>query len=201
MAKSTALSDLILCAHPDIEAIAAFLDGKAPNVRIEETRALGVPEQKALWRLAAGRAMTFDDLVPPDYGPLEPVRHYGKNTLPAFTHFEKRFCRPSPGAAGGERLLWGYNEGASRPLIGPGYFVVRETPTDPRGATVVDYFRVPPEKPEGWPKILPNEHGLQRLVYAHMHDFLRRVSTHVSIGRAWREHRETPNHFLLCREG
>jgi len=201
MAKNTALSDLILCANPDLEAIAAFLDGKAPNVRIEETRALGAPEQKALWRLTVGRATTLDDLVPPDYGPLEPVRHYGKNTLPVFALFEKRFCRPTPGAAGEERVLWGYNEGTSRPLIGPGYFVVRESPTDPRGATVVDYFTVPPEKPDGWPKIVPNEHGLQCFVYAQMHDYLRRVSTHVSIGRAWRKHRETPNHFLLCREG
>jgi hypothetical protein len=66
---------------------------------------------------------------------------------------------------------------------------------------VVDYWSVPPEKPAEWPTIKSNESGLQRLVYAHMEDFLRKVSTHVSIGRAWRERRETPHHFLLCREG
>ena len=199
MASKSALTQLILAPSPNLEEIAAFLDAKAPSVRIEEVRALGTPEQKVLWKLALGRAMTFDDLVPPDYGPLEPVRHFGKNTQPAFTLFEKRFCRPSSSTP--EPVLWGYNEGPTRAVIGPGYFVVRQTPTDPRGATVVDYWSVPPEKPEGWPTIKSNESGLQRLVYAHMEDFLRKVSTHVSIGRAWRERRETPHHFLLCREG
>jgi hypothetical protein len=42
---------------------------------------------------------------------------------------------------------------------------------------------------------------LQRFVYARMHDFLRKVSAHVSIGRAWREHKATDNYFVLCREG
>lgn len=199
MASKSALTDLILAPGANIDEIAAWLDAKAPNVRIEEVRALGVPEQRALWKLALGRTMSLDDLVPPDYGPLQPVRHYGKNTLPAFKLFEKRFCRPSSAEAG--RVLFGYNEGASRPLIGPGYFIVRETPADPRGGTVVDYWSVPHEKPSEWPTIHPNEWGLQRLVYAHMEDFLRRVSTHVSIGRAWRERRETSNYFLLCREG
>jgi hypothetical protein len=199
MASTSALTQLILAPQANLDEIAAALDAKAPSVRIEEVRALGAPEQKVLWKLALGRAMTFDDLVPPDYGPLEPVRHFGKNTQPAFTHFEKRFCRPS--SATPEPLLWGYNEGPTRSFIGPGYFVVRQTPTDPRGATVVDYWSVPPEKPAEWPTIRSNESGLQRLVYAHMEDFLRKVSTHVSIGRAWRERRETPHHFLLCREG
>ena len=199
MAPKSALVDLILGSSPNLDEIAAWLDAKAPSVRIEEVRALDAPEQRVLWKLALGRAMTFDDLVPPDYGPLQPVRHFGKNTQPAFTHFEKRMCRPSFETS--EPVLWGYNEGPTRKFIGPGYFVVRQTPTDPRGATVVDYWQVPPEKPGEWPAVKPNESGLQRLVYAHMEDFLRRVSTHVSIGRAWRERRETPHLFLLCREG
>ncbi len=199
MARASATSALILASQPNLADIAAHLDGLAPSVRIEDVRALGTAEQRVLWKLAAGRAVTFDDLVPPDYGPLEPVRHYGKNTQPAFTHFEKRFCRPARPTA--EPLLWGYNEGPLRPVIGPGYFVVRQTPTDPRGASVVDYWQVPPEKPESWPEIVPNERGIQRLIYARMEDFLRRVSTHVSIGRAWKERRETPHLFALCREG
>lgn len=206
MARKSALSTLILEAGDAPErraaqaaAVAAHLDALAPNVRIEEVRALGPAEQRALWKLAAGQAMTFDDLVPPDYGPLEPVRHFGRNSQPAFQLFEKRFCRPSQPTA--EPHLWGYNEGPTRPLIGPGYFVVRSTPTDPRGASVVDYWQVPPEKPADWPAIVPNERGLQQLVYARMEDFLRKVSVHVSIGRAWRERRESPHHFVLCREG
>jgi phosphodiesterase/alkaline phosphatase D-like protein len=42
---------------------------------------------------------------------------------------------------------------------------------------------------------------LQRFVYARMDDFLRKVSAHVSIGRAWRNHKVTDNYFVLCREG
>ena len=70
-----------------------------------------------------------------------------------------------------------------------------------RGEVVVDYEMIPPDKPAEWPAIKPNTAGLQRFVYAYMHDYMRKVSDHVSIGRAYRRDRETPNCFLLCREG
>ena len=71
----------------------------------------------------------------------------------------------------------------------------------PRGGSVVDYWQVPTERPAQWPEVRDNTDGLQRFVYARMHDFLRKVSAHVSIGRAWREHKATDNYFVLCREG
>ena len=52
----------------------------------------------------------------------------------------------------------------------------------------------------GWPEIVDNHYRLSRFVYAGMIDYLRRVSTHVLIGRATRAGRELPNYFALCRE-
>ena len=192
------LTDMILSPDADIDSIAAHLDGLDHDARVEASRSLGPKAQRKLWSLARGRAVSLDDIVPPDRGPLETVRHYGRNTLPAFTHFEKRFCRPPQDAD--DSVLWGYNEGSARPLVGPGYFVCRGTDGDSRGESVVDYYQVPPGKPATWPAIRPNTSGAQRFVYAFMHDFLRRVSTHVTIGRAYKLDRETPNCFTLCRE-
>ncbi len=188
----------ILDAHADIQAIAAWLDGLDGPTRLALVRAVGPAAQRRLWSLARGRALTLDDLVPADRGPLETVRHFGRNTLPAFRLFEKRFCRPPANMDVG--MAWGYNEGHTRALIGPGYFVARPTPGDSRGAFVVDYYQVPTAKPADWPTLKHNKQGLQRFVFAEMHDFMRKVSRHVSIGRAYKRDRETPNCFLLCRE-
>ena len=91
-----------------------------------------------------------------------------------------------------------------RPLIGPGYFVARESGdggNDPRGAVVVDYFLVP-DGPvvEGWPPVRPNGHGLQRFVYDKTRDYMRRVSQHVSIGEAHRKESRVMGYFVLCRQ-
>ena len=75
--------------------IAVFLDGISHAERVEACRSLGRSEQRRLYEAVDGfRPLELADLVPPEVGDLEPVRHFGKNTLPAFTHFEKRFCRP-----------------------------------------------------------------------------------------------------------
>lgn len=196
------LSDLILAPGADIDAIARFLDGLEDGERVQEALSLGPKAQRRLWDLAADRVVTLDHLVPPEVGQA-PVRHHGRNTLPAFTRFEKRFRRPPPDLSareGGGDVLWGYNEGSTRPVVGPGYFIVRRTPEDTRGAAVVDYYAVPPRTPEGWPEVRPNDAGVSRLVYGFMHDFLRHVSPHVSIGRAYKHDRRTNNCFVLCRE-
>ncbi len=192
------LAALVTSSDADIDAIAAHLDGLDHETRVEQSRGLGPKEQRRLWSLARGRPVQLDDIVPPDRGPLETVRHYGRNTLPAFRLFEKRFCRPPQGQD--DTVLWGYNEGVSRAAVGPGYFICRTTDGDSRGEVVVDYYRVPPDKPATWPAIQPNDRGVTRLVYGFMHDFLRRVSDHVTIGRAYKLDRETPNCFTLCRE-
>lgn len=183
-----------------LKEIQEALEALSVEDQITAVRALKPKSQRVLWDLADGQAVQMEDMVPTDKAPLEPVRHYGKNSLPMFTHFEKRFCRPS--ADSDEIRFWGYNHQPNAWATGPGYFVCHEvTGTDmQRGAVVIDYYEVPPEKPEGWPAIKSNERGTARVVYGFMHDFMRRVTGRVSVGRAWKHGKATNNFFVLVRE-
>ena len=188
-----------------IDRIAEHLDALPHGERLSQSRALGRSAQRKLWNKAkAAPALALTDFVPQATAARAPVRHHGRNTLPVpgpFRLFEKRFCRPG---AGGERLF-GYNEGITRSWIGPGFFVARATKGnrewEERGAIVVDYFDVP-DAPvaDGWPQVVPNTKGLQRLVYFHTRDFMRRVSTHVTIGAAHKEEKPLDHYFVLVRE-
>ncbi len=153
-------------------------------------------ELARLFDAAAGhRPIDLHFVVPETVPPMQEVVHEGKNSLPAFTHFAKVFCRPEDATD----VLWGYNR--THPivahLVGPGYFVLR--PHEVKGELLVDYLRVPPRAPRGWPPILPNEARLSRFVYAGTQDVLRGVSRHVSIGRASRGGRPMDAWFALCR--
>jgi len=191
------LHDLVAAERPDREAIAAHLDALDHGGRMDAITALGGPRaQGRLWDAVAGTPpVALGDLVPPDAPPLREVIFHGKNSLPAFTLFQKRFCRPPAGEA--PDRLWGYNHQALAWLTGPGYFVVHREGDAP---AAIDYRLVPPAQPPGWPAVKPNDVGLSRFVYRDMVDYLRRVSRHVLIGRATRYGKELPNYFLLCRE-
>lgn len=184
--------------RPDRGEIAEQLDRMSHAERLEAIRSLGGPRAQArLWEAAAAApVVTIDDLVPPDLPPLREVIWHGKNSLPAFTLFQKRFCRPEPGTAPDQ--LWGYNHTAIAWLIGPGYFVVHREGDAP---AAIDYRQVPPSHPANWPGVRSNSAGLSYFVYRDMVDYLRRVSEHVLIGRATRHGAELPNYFILCREG
>jgi hypothetical protein len=183
---------------PDRHAIAAFLDSLGAAERVEAIAALGgVPLQRRLYEAVRGAPpVTLADLVPPETPPLREVIFEGKNSLLAFTRFQKRFCRP-PEAGTGEEL-WGYNHQALGWLTGPGYFVVREDRI--RGAAI-DYREVPYQHPENWPGVAPNDRGFSRFVYKDMVDYLRRVSRDVFIGSAHRHGKEQGNYFILTRDG
>ena len=178
----------------DVPALGAWLDDLDPATRVAETTSLSAREQARLFEAAEGhRAITLDDLVPAAAGAGTTVIHHGRNSLPLFKRFQKRFYRPEAGAA----ELWGYNEGATRPLVGPGYFVVHPV----SGVEVlVDYTRLPPKAPEAWPALKSNAAGLSRFVFNGTQDLLRGVSRHVSIGRATRGGATLDNWFVLCRE-
>ena len=118
-------------------------------------------------------------------------------TIPATT---ARFARPEDGSA----RLFGYNEGATRAWIGPGFFVAVPTAGnaawEERGAVVIDYFQVPDGPvPAGWPAVKRNDQGLQVLVYNGTRDFMRRVSREVSIGTAYKGEKKLDHYFTLCR--
>ena len=198
------LAELINKDTP-IAQIAAHLDA-LPFAEVKaQTHVLSRNEQRKLYQLAKDSpALTFEDLTPSSIPPRTEIIHHGRNTLPlpgAFRNFEKRMCRP---ATGGLRAF-GYNEGGSRPLIGPGYFVAIPTAGNPageeRGPIVVDYFQVPQEPVvEGWPKVVANTVGLQYFVFNQTRDFMRKVSNRVSVGAAYKVEKPLDHYFMLVRE-
>jgi hypothetical protein len=176
------------------QRIADFFDALDQRDRIAAVRSLGGAQQASLWRRVDGFGeLSIDDIVPQATPILSPVRHYGRNSLAIFRLFEKRFYRcPEP------VQLAGANFQTISPLTGPGYFVVRADPA--RHEVLVDYNVLPTSKPIEWPPIVSNETGVSRLIYGFMVDTLRRVSKHVTIGRAARRGKTMNNWFVLCRE-
>jgi hypothetical protein len=175
-------------------AIAAFLDRLSHDERVAAIRGLGRSQLQALFARVAGYAeLGLEDLVPKGTPDFVPIRHFGQNSLPAFTHFEKRFYRMGDAAAVG-----GANFQTLSVVTGPGYFVAQRDPQKPE--VLIDYRRVPTQTPAGWPAVRGNESGVSRLVYGFMVDRLRRVSEHVSIGSASRNDKPVGAYFVLCRD-
>ena len=182
-------------ADVDLPGLTVYLDGLDPATRVAETRTLSAKEQARLFEATKHyRRVTLDDFVPKHLAPLQEVIHHGRNSLFAFSNFQKRMCRPPEGH---EDQLWGYNEQTFRWVTGPGYFLTK--PVD-EWEVVIDYFDVPPHKPEAWPMIRPNSARLSRFVYHKTRDFMRGVSEHVSIGRASRAGKPMDNWLVLCRD-
>lgn len=196
----TTLKQRVHDAKQDVAGIAAALDAMDHAARVAAIRSLSRRDQAVLYERVTGRACVLDrDFVPAGTPPLTEVIHEGKNSLPLFSRFQKRFCAPS--AAGTEKVAWGYNEQALKVITGPGYFVAREAASEAGVRTVVvDYTaELPTEKPAHWPKILPNSARLSRFVYYGTQDWMWRVSRHVTIGRARRASGWMDNWFVLCR--
>jgi hypothetical protein len=184
---------------PDPRQISDLLDGLEHERRVAAIRSLGRRAQRRLYAAADSfREVRLEDVVPAGVADMVAVRHFGKNTLPAFTHFEKRFCRPRGADARKPGRLYGFNHQALAPLTGPGYFIATEDPN--RGEVLVDYTQLPEGHPDDWPEIRPNDRGISRFVYGYMIDTLRRVSEHVTIGSAARKGRDLGSWFVLCRE-
>lgn len=197
--------DVLLEKDIEFPRLAEVLDGLGHIGRLDTIRHWNGRVQARLFEAAKGKKpLTLDDFVPPNLDPLVEVIHHGKNSLPAFTHFQKRFCKPKAPEGGGEapKELWGYNEGVTRPFTGPGYFVVHapEGRADAEGEIDVDYRKTPPAKPESWPTILSNKARLGIFVWAGMIDVMRGISSHVTIGRAIRGGKYVDAWFVLCRE-
>lgn len=193
-----------LLAQPNTTAaqLADLLDGLDHGARMDALATTSKAQQRRMWEVAAGAPpVTLDHLVPLSRGVRTEVIHHGRNTLPAFRSFQKRFAR----ADDGSERLFGYNEGSTRWLIGPGYFVAHTTAGnaewEARGAVVVNYFKVPDAPvPDGWPPVKLNSSGLQIVVYHQTRDFMRKVSEHVSIGMAFKVETSLNNWFTLVRE-
>lgn len=188
-----------LLAEPiDIDTVAAFLDDLHHEGRVEAIQSMSGKEQGRLFDAAKGyRKITVDDFVPTGTAAMVEVIHWGHNSLPAFTMFQKRFCLPDDADARTAGELWGYNHQTLSPFTGPGYFVAYDVED---GEVLIDYTRTPPRGAPSWPKVLRNDQRLSRFIYNGTQDLMRGVSRHVTIGRASRDGEPMPNWFVLCRQ-
>lgn len=204
MPFSTLPRDLLGLGTIDIDALARRLDAMRADQRVSFVRALGKADMIRLWDAAAGRAVSAEDFVPAHVPPATEIIHEGKNSLPLFSRFQKRFTRgDAPG------VVYGYNHNDFNwTTAGPGYFVGhvehKARVADQQGIFGLDYYAIPPAAaalPPSWPKVRRNELGLQCFIYAKMVDYMRKVSDGVTIGRAWKLGRRTSNYFVLARTG
>jgi hypothetical protein len=195
----TNLKSMLSARAPDMDEIASYLDGLSNSARTEQAVSLDRDEQKRVFELAKGRALDLAYFVPEETPPMREVVHEGRNSLPAFTRFAKVFVRPD-GAEEGSAQIWGYNRNPAfiETVVGPGYFVA--LPYSVPGEVVIDYRKLPPRKPAHWPPIISNKARLSVVVYNGMEDVMRRISRHVSIGRATKGGKELDNWFVLCRQ-
>ncbi len=200
MSRRSDVQELLKAARVDRGALGKIFEEAGPGERVEILESIDGRAQAKLWQAAADGVVTIDEMVPRQLGPLVPVVFHGKNSLPAFTRFQKCFCRPSDNAPPDQ--LWGYNYQPVRwlaPLTGPGYFVAYDEQS-PIGSVAVDYRRIPTDRPEQWPELHDNRYRLSRFIFNGLVDYLRRISEHLLIGRATRGEKELNNYFLLCRE-
>lgn len=174
--------------------ITQFLDGLGPNERVEEVLSITGKGVGELYdAMEGGQPASLDELIPPDEKGT--VIYEGRNSLPLFSRFQKRFTRGENG------VVVGYNHQTMSFVTGPGYFVVK--PTIERGAhrneLVFDYTVPPPFEPTGWPRFKPNDAGLSRLVYGNMIDYCRRVARGVVVGKAYKGGVDQGAWFSLSR--
>lgn len=191
--ETTTLAGLLRTPGVTAGALAAFLDGLDEAGRVREVQALPGGALKLLWAACAGALpLTLDEFVPPTLADGAMLTYAGKNSLPLFSLFEKRFTRQ-----GGAVI--GYNQSGPSPLIGPGYFTVVPATGKP-GELLFDYDLPPAAAPAGWPAVRRNDRGLSWVVFRHLHDFCRRVATGVVIGEGTRRGKPMGAFFVLARK-
>ncbi len=189
------LIDLLNRSDITLPVVTAFLDEQNHPERVEQSRALGNKQQRKLWEIAKNsKPLSFDYFVPKNAKTLDPYPFEGKNSLPAFTKFQKVFYLDK------DRNLCGYNNAWIGRLVGPGYYMVQMNPKAEEYEVQVDYTRIPTEHPQGWPEIKSNDIFPTMFVYGGTKDNLRWVSKDVVIGRAFKMGESPmPNWFVLCR--
>jgi hypothetical protein len=195
-ATSTQSLPELLRRGADGAAIRAFLDGLSPADRLDEALSLHGRQVGQLYDAAAGGpALTLDDFVAPDVADETTIIFEGRNSLPAFSRFQKRFMRVSSGQ------IVGYNHQSMSIVTGPGYFVVKpgRDDADVPGELYFDYTAVPDAFPRGWPAYKPNDAGLSNLVYKNMKDYMRSVASNVVVGHAYKLGKSQGQYFLLAR--
>jgi len=175
--------------------IAALLDGLAPQARVAQALSLrGSAVQRLYDSVADAEPVELSDLVPSGAPAAATFIFEGRNSLPTFSRFQKRFARTASG-----RIV-GHNHQLWSPVTGPGYFVAEpacataDVPNEP----YLDYTQPPGVEPTGWPRYRANDWGPSLLVFAGLKDYLRRVARGVVVGKAFRRGRPAGQHFVLA---
>ncbi len=181
----------------DLKNLARILDGLGHEGRVHTIGTWTKKDQERIFEASKGHMpLDLDFLVPSGVESLVEVIHDGKNTLPMFTHFQKRFVKLEDE----ELAMGGYNQQSMRWLTGPGYFGVTKGEGEHEGELLLDYRKIPKHKPSSWPEIRANDGLVSGIVNGGMVDYLRGISTHVSIGVAYKNGRHRNEWFALVRK-
>ncbi len=194
-----AVGRLLGASSVNADALAGAFNGLDSDACVAAIERLTKRDMIRMWGAVEGRQVDAESFVPAGTAVDVEVIHEGKNSLPVFSRFQKRFTL----AQGRPGVLYGYNHNwFNFTTAGPGYFVAHQD--DSFGAYGLDYCQLPPRDvrlPSGWPAVVPQNRGLQRFIYANMVDYMRGVSDRVTIGRAWVKGKMTNNYFVLSRTG
>jgi len=128
--------------------IADYMSGLSPRKRVDEALSItGKRQAKLFEAVEGGRKLTPADFVPDDVSMGRTIIFEGRNSLPMFTRFQKRFARVESGQ------VVGYNHQTWAFATGPGFFVVKEGVPEAKvlGELYLDYTDMPKEVPLGWP--------------------------------------------------
>ncbi|HVH42952.1 MAG TPA: hypothetical protein VM925_11435 [Labilithrix sp.] len=190
--------DVTILLEPkiDLERLTEILDGLGHEGRVHTIRTWTKHHKQALFEAAKGyRPLDLDFVVPSSVGPLVEVIHDGHNTLSLFSRFQKRFARIEDESC----PVGGYNHQSMQGFTGPGYFCVTKGEGEHEGELLIDHTKVPKQKVPSWPEIAKNEGGLAGIVSGGTVDYLRGLSTHVSIGAAYKDGKHRNHWFALVR--
>jgi hypothetical protein len=160
--------------------IESFLDGLSASARLEQVLSItGAGVGRLYHAVADAPPIPLEEFIP--QSTKGTLIYEGRNSLPMFTRFQKRFARGPSGE------VVGYNHQTMSIVTGPGFFVVK--PPSGQGEhgkeLLFDYTERPSFIPDGWPAFKPNESGLSRFVYRNMKDYCRRVARGVVVGKAY----------------
>lgn len=157
-----------------LEPLASALDAVTHDARVNYVRGLGWRQLGAMWNLAADTELHAKDIAP---DPAAVAICEGKNAMPVFCWFQKRFAWVE-----GELVGYNHNSAFVTWWVGPGHFRAYDAPDKP-GEVWIDYRTLPKARHPDFPELVTNDRGLlPRLTYGGMVDKVRRVSRYVVIG-------------------
>ena len=193
-AASSSAKDLVSLVDggATYKQISAHLDGLSSAERLAQVLAVtGKRVAKLYEAVADAPPITVDDFFPTTTPDGKTLIFEGRNSLPMFSRFQKRFQRRNG------RIV-GYNHQTMSFVTGPGFFeLVPGDETHPN-EILFDYTRgEPPFVPDDFPAYKPNDKGLSNAVYAGMKDFCRRVARGVVVGAAFKNGKPADAWFSL----